>query len=215
VLLCTPTGSRAFPSDAAQRPAESAQGQLEPISLSGHMAHPSMLEAQHDSASNLHSPVPSFMASLLPQVSQSALAVQVVVLVFQRISTDRPAHLLHTLHVCCERLVSCNTVDHVLYVQRGNDDYLGSLAEQSAVKHQLWCRLSSRKTHVGIMLSRPQGPSTCQRKHARQHPVNVQLSIAISVVLPMSQHGCLLFRICHLLHQCSAGINPLPPLNHP
>jgi hypothetical protein len=66
------------------------------------------MEAQHDSASNLHSPVPSFMASLLPQVSQSALAVQVVVLVFQRISTDRPAHLLHTLHVCCERLVSCS-----------------------------------------------------------------------------------------------------------
>lgn len=37
-----------------------------------------MLEAQLESASNLHSAVPSFMASLLPQVSQSGLAVQVV-----------------------------------------------------------------------------------------------------------------------------------------
>jgi len=90
------TGSRAFPSDAAQRPAESAQGQLE------HMAHPSMLEAQHESASNLHSAVPSFMASLLPQVSQSALAVQVAVLVFQGISNECPACLMQTLLVGCE-----------------------------------------------------------------------------------------------------------------
>ena len=28
-------------------------------------------------------------------------------------------------------------LDQVLYVQRGNDDYLGSLAEHFAVKHQL------------------------------------------------------------------------------
>lgn len=68
-------GSRAFPSDAAQRPAESAQGQLEPSSSSGHMAHPGMLEAQHESASNLHSAVPSFMASLLPQDVPSAASV--------------------------------------------------------------------------------------------------------------------------------------------
>ncbi|KAL0025091.1 hypothetical protein WJX79_008079 [Trebouxia sp. C0005] len=60
-------GSRAFPSDAAQRPAEAVQGQLEPSSSAGHMAHPSMLEAPHESASNLHGAVPSFMASLLPQ----------------------------------------------------------------------------------------------------------------------------------------------------
>lgn len=68
-------GSRAFPSDAAQRPAESAQGQLEPSSSPGHMAHPGMLEAQHESASNLHSAVPSFMASLLPQDVPSAASV--------------------------------------------------------------------------------------------------------------------------------------------
>ena len=86
VECCCATGSRAFPSDAAQRPAESAQGQLEPSSASGHMAHPSMLEAQHDSASNLHGAVPSFMASLLPQVSQSVLAEQVVVLVLSHIT---------------------------------------------------------------------------------------------------------------------------------
>ena len=96
------TGSRAFPSDAAQRPAESAQGQLDPSSSSGHMAHPSMLEAQHESASNLHSAVPSFMASLLPQVSQSVLAVQVAVLVFQGISNGCPACLMQTLLVGCE-----------------------------------------------------------------------------------------------------------------
>ncbi len=98
------TGSRAFPSDAAQRPAESAQGQLEhkASSSSGHMAHPSMLAAQHESASNLHSAVPSFMASLLPQVSQSALAVQVAVLVFQGISNECPACLMQTLLVGCE-----------------------------------------------------------------------------------------------------------------
>ncbi|DBA96032.1 TPA: hypothetical protein ACH3X1_001533 [Trebouxia sp. C0004] len=67
-------GSRAFPSDAAQRPAES-QGQLELSSSSDHMAHPSLLEAQHNSASNLHMAVPSFMASLLPQDLPSAASV--------------------------------------------------------------------------------------------------------------------------------------------
>ena len=30
----------------------------------------------------------------------------------------------------------------------GSDDYLGSLAEHFAVKHQLWCRLSSHKSRV-------------------------------------------------------------------
>ncbi len=94
--MCTPTGSRAFPSDAAQRPAESAQGQLDPASSTGHMAQPSLLEAQHDSASNLHGAVPSFMASLLPQVSQSLLAEHVIVLVLQGSSTNCPAHLMHT-----------------------------------------------------------------------------------------------------------------------
>ncbi len=61
-----------------------------------------MLEVQHASASNLHSAVPSFMASLLPQVSQSVLAVQVAVLVFQGISTERPACLMQTLLMGCE-----------------------------------------------------------------------------------------------------------------
>jgi hypothetical protein len=66
------------------------------------MAHPSMLEAQPESASNLHGAVPSFMATLLPQVSKSTPVLQVAVLVFRGILTDCLARLMQTSSVGCE-----------------------------------------------------------------------------------------------------------------